>query len=164
MNSKQFFGAAAFAVAIFFSSCGPQDQDMTVTVTKSVQATAPNVNANVSDGVVTLTGTVADESTRMAAEDAAKKISGVKSVVNNIAVAPAVTPPVTSPATIAPSGALQQGVIDATKDYPEVTATVNDQGEIVVTGQVTANRWKRLKMALDALNPKRVNADSLIIK
>jgi hyperosmotically inducible protein len=160
MNSKQFFGAAAFAVAIFFSSCGPQDQDMTVTVTKSVQATAPNVNANVSDGVVTLTGTVADEATRMAAEDAAKKISGVKSVVNDITVAPAVTPPV----TIAPNGALQQGVIDATKDYPEVTATVNDQGEIVVTGQVTADRWKRLKIALDALNPKRVNADSLIIK
>ncbi|MBV9986330.1 MAG: BON domain-containing protein [Chitinophagaceae bacterium] len=161
MTSKQFICAAAFAVAIFFSACGPKDQDMTVTVTESVHSAAPNVNSNVSDGVVTLTGTVSDEATKMAAEDAAKKISGVKSVVNNIVVTPATT---TTPVTIAPSGALQQGVIDATKDYPEVTATVNDQGEIVVTGQVTADRWKRLKVALDALNPKRVNADSLIIK
>lgn len=159
MNIKHILGGAILATTLFFGSCGPKDQDITVTVTDSVRAASPDVNASVASGVVTLTGTVPDEATKMRAEDVAKRISGVKSVVNNITVAPA-----PAPVTVAPTGALQQGVIDATKDFPEVTATVNEQGEIVVTGEVTADRWKKLKMALDALNPKRVNADSLIIK
>ncbi len=159
MNIKKIIGSTAVVLTLFLASCGPKDTDINADVTANVHATAPNVSSSVADGVVTLSGQVNDEATRMAAEDAAKKSKGVKSVVNNITIA-APSPSV----VIAPSGALQQGVVDATKDFPEVTAVVNADGEIVVSGTVSSDKWKRLKMALDALNPKRVNADVLIIK
>jgi hypothetical protein len=49
------------------------------------------------------------------------------------------------------------------KDYPGVTATVKD-GVITVTGESTAAKWKMLKMALDALHPKKVDASGLKVK
>src|SRR5712672_3086320 len=46
-----------------------------------------NINAN--NGVVTLTGTVASDAARNAAANDAAQIEGVKTVVNNLEVAPA---------------------------------------------------------------------------
>ncbi len=48
-----------------------------------------NIQVNVAEGVATLTGTVADPASRMLADYDSGTISGVKTVVNNIAVAPA---------------------------------------------------------------------------
>ena len=159
MNLKKLIGSGAVIISLFMISCQPSNSDVTVTVSKNVQASAPGASADVKDGVVILTGQVKDEASRMAAEDAAKKTAGVKSVVNNIIVMAAPEPTV----TITPDAALQQGVNDAIKDYPEVTATVND-GEIILNGQIAEEKWKRLKMALDGLNPKKVNAVSIKIK
>jgi hyperosmotically inducible protein len=160
MNIKKIVGSAAVVFTLFLAACGPKDADISVSVTQNVQAAAPGVSSDVKDGVVTLSGQVSDEATRMAAEDAAKKAKGVKSVVNNITVMAPAAPTV----EITPNGALQQGVNDAVKDFPEVTATVNADSEVVVTGEISSDKWKRLKMALDALNPKKVNADGLKIK
>lgn len=160
MNIQKIVGSTAVVFTLFFASCGPKDTDINVTVTENVRTAAPGVSADVKDGVVTLSGQVSDEATRMAAEDAAKKASGVKSVVNNITVMAPAAPTV----EITPSGALQQGVNDAIKDFPEVTATVNTDGEIIVNGELAADKWKRLKASLDALNPKKVNAVSVTIK
>ena len=159
MNLKKLIGSGAVIISLFMISCQPSNSDVTVTVSKNVQASAPGASADVKDGVVILTGQVKDEASRMAAEDAAKKTAGVKSVVNNIIVMAAPEPTV----TITPDAALQQGVNDAIKDYPEVTATVND-GEIILNGQIAEEKWKRLKMSLDGLNPKKVNAVSIQIK
>ncbi len=46
-----------------------------------------NINAN--NGVVTLTGTVASDAARSAAANDAAQVEGVKTVVNNLEVAPA---------------------------------------------------------------------------
>ena len=51
---------------------------------------------------------------------------------------------------------------DATKDFPGVTATVKD-GVISVNGELKSADWKRLKMSLDGLKPKRVDASGLKI-
>jgi hypothetical protein len=54
-------------------------------------------------------------------------------------------------------------VKDATKDFPEIAATVKE-GVIAVTGEITAARWKALKMTLDGLKPKKVDGSALKIK
>ena len=74
------------------------------------------------------------------------------------------TPTYTAPAPVEVSGdaTLRQGVMDATKDFPGVTATVNN-GEVTVTGEIKRADWQRLKPSLDALNPKKVN-NQLTIK
>jgi len=77
---------------------------------------------------------------------------------------PAATTDTTTPQVqITPDDALIKGVTDATKDFPELTATVKD-GVVTVAGETTADRWKKLKMALDELKPKKVDASGIKIK
>jgi hypothetical protein len=78
--------------------------------------------------------------------------------------APAQAPaPAPAPVQTAPTDSLTTGVNTIMKDYPGVTATVKD-GVITVTGESTAAKWKMLKMALDALHPKKVDASGLKVK
>jgi len=114
------------------------------------------VSVVVKDGIATISGEVKDASAQAAAQSAVAAVKGVKSVQNNVAIAAA--PPV----TITPDDPLAAGVRDATKDFPSVKATVND-GVITVTGELKADDWKRLKMALDGLKPKKVDAAALKI-
>jgi len=75
---------------------------------------------------------------------------------------PTTTTTTTTPVEVSGDETLRQGVVDATKDFPGVTATVNN-GEITVSGTISRDDWMRLKPSLDALNPKKVN-NQLTIK
>ena len=57
--------------------------------------------------------------------------------------------------------ALRTQLTDATKDYPDVTATVNN-GEVTLTGTVSREKLPKLMQAVQALNPKKVNNDLTI--
>ncbi len=152
---------AMFLLAtLAFTGCKPKDADIKASIEKSLKespATA-DVMVMVNEGVATLSGEVNDEATKAALEAKVKGMKGVKSVQNNTTV-PAATPPV----IITPDDPLTSAVRDATKDFSEVTASVAD-GVISVTGAITADRWRTLKMALDGLRPKKVDASGLTIK
>ncbi|MGZ8539023.1 MAG: BON domain-containing protein [Chitinophagaceae bacterium] len=111
---------------------------------------------DVKDGVATVSGEAKDEAAKAKAAELATAVKGVKSVENNIAIAAPPAPPV----EITADDPLASAVKDATKDYPTVTATVND-GVISVSGELKSDSWKKLKMALDGLKPKRVDASGL---
>ncbi|HEY9262046.1 BON domain-containing protein [Chitinophaga sp.] len=149
---------------MFMISCKgkPKDADIQATVVAALQSTSPGVSADVKDGVVTLTGAVATDADKDAAENAAKVTAGVKSVVNNITVTPPPPPPA-APEAAPADVALKTAVDGIVKDFPGVTADVKD-GVITVTGESKADRWKKLKMALDGLKPKKVDASGLKIK
>lgn len=68
----------------------------------------------------------------------------------------------TAPVQISPDDALTKGVQDATKDYPGVSATVNN-GEVTLAGTIKRDRLPKLMQAIHALNPKKVN-NSLTIQ
>jgi osmotically-inducible protein OsmY len=51
---------------------------------------------------------------------------------------------------------------DATKDFPDVQATVNN-GEVTLTGTISRDNLPRLMQSIQALNPKKVN-NNLTIK
>jgi hypothetical protein len=86
-------------------------------------------------------------------------MKGVKSVVNNTTVAP---PPAPAPVTIAADDALVKGVADATKDFKDVKATVND-GVITLTGEIKRSDLKTLMQSLNTLKPKKID-NKLVIK
>jgi osmotically-inducible protein OsmY len=85
---------------------------------------------------------------------------GVKSVINNATVAP--PPPAPAPVTIAADDALVKGVADATKDFKDVKATVND-GVITLTGEIKRADLKTLMQSLHTLKPKKID-NQLVIK
>jgi osmotically-inducible protein OsmY len=57
---------------------------------------------------------------------------------------------------ISSDAALENGLKDATKDYPEVTATVKD-GEVTLTGTIERDKVSSLLQSVNGLNPRKVN-------
>ncbi len=142
-----------FTASIFvLDACKSKPKDADIQSAIAAQASAyPGLSASVNDGVATLSGTATDPSQKDAFEAAVKNIEGVKSVVNNITVAP---PP--APVEIAADDPLTKGVTDATKDFPGVTATVKD-GVITLTGELSRSRLPALMQSLNSLKPKKID-------
>ena len=70
--------------------------------------------------------------------------------------------PDTAMVTVSPDDSLTTMAKDAVKDYPGVTATVNN-GEVTLTGDITRAKLPKLMMAVNAMHPKKVN-NNLTIK
>lgn len=70
--------------------------------------------------------------------------------------------PDTAQVTISPDDSLTSMAKDAVKDYPGVTATVNN-GEVTLTGNITRDKLPKLMQAVNAMHPKKVN-NNLTIK
>jgi ABC-type glycerol-3-phosphate transport system substrate-binding protein len=68
----------------------------------------------------------------------------------------------TAPVVVESDDALVKGAKDATKDYPDVTATVSN-GEITLTGEIKRDKLPDLMQSLNSLNPKKIN-NNLTIK
>jgi hypothetical protein len=58
--------------------------------------------------------------------------------------------------TTPPETVTEAQLKDATKDFPGVTATVNN-GEVTLTGTIKRDDLPRLMQSVQALNPKKVN-------
>ncbi len=144
-----------------FIGCKPKDSDIKSQIEQALQANleTSGINVQVTDGVATLSGEVKDQQARDKAGTLAADAKGVKSVDNQVTVTP---PVVEAPVQINPDEALVQGVKDATKDFPTVTANVND-GVITLTGDVKRSDLKNLMMSLNTLKPKKID-NQLTIK
>lgn len=78
-----------------------------------------------------------------------------RDVTGDTSTAPATTTPETGVVT-------EDQLRDATKDFPGVTATVNN-GEVTLTGTISRDKLPKLMQSVQALNPKKVN-NNLTIK
>jgi hypothetical protein len=102
MTIKNSFWALCMALALLVAGCNKTATRSDADVAKDVQAkintdsaiTNKAVTVNATNGTVTLSGEVANETERMAAANDASSVEGVKQVVNNLTVgAAAMTPP-----------------------------------------------------------------------
>lgn len=141
----------ATAMSLAIVSCGPKDSDVKAKIESVI--TDPGVTVAVEDGVVTLSGTVADEEAKMALETKAKGAKGVNSVVNNVTVV--------APVEVAADPALEQAVKDAIKDVPTVEFTITD-GEVSLTGTATQEQKRTIQQAVSAANPKKINNNIVV--
>lgn len=145
-----------------FISCGVKDSTIQQNVDAAIKANTDlaGISAVVNKGVVTLTGQCKDEMSKTAAEATIAKIDGVKQVVNNCTIAQPPPPP--APVVITADDPLSKGVMDATRDYPTVKASVND-GVITLTGEIRRPDLKKLMESLHSLKPKKID-NKLTIK
>jgi hypothetical protein len=151
------FGAITIlSIAAPGCNAKPKDANIKTSIETALKADpqTSGLTVDVKDGVATVTGEVKDAAVQATVATIAGGIKGVKSVQNNVTVTP--------PVVITPDDPLTAAVKDATKDFPGVSTTVND-GIIYVTGELKSADWKKLKMALDGLKPKRVDAAGLKI-
>jgi len=136
------------------------DADLKAKV-ETVITSHQGITTSVKDGVVTLEGFASSEAEKAQIETDVKAADkSIKSVVNNIIVQ------VTAPAAISVNTvdeSLAKGIVDATKDFPTVQATVKD-GIITVTGTIEKAKLVTLKQALDNLHPKKVDLSEVVTK
>ena len=146
--------------SLLFIGCGQKDSDIKASVEEKLKTntdmTGP-MTVSVNDGVVTITGECKDAACKTKCEDLAKSVKGVKSVVNNCAVAS-----VPVPNEVSTDDALTKGVMDATKDHPSVKASVSG-GVVTLTGEIKRDQLQKLMMTLNTLKPKKID-NQLTIK
>lgn len=149
---------AAFTFAMPACKTKVSDAEIKTSADAALQANTAlsGVTAEIANGVATLTGNVADEAAKTAAETAIKGVKGVTSVVNNITVAP--------PVVIAPESALETAVKDAIKDHPTVTASVSPEGVVTLTGEIKKADQVKLMQKVNATRPKSVDTKGLSVK
>lgn len=160
--NKMMATIVVFAVmTAAFTGCKskPKDADLKAAVETALQANpaASGATVTVDKGIATLSGEVANEASKEDLGKTAAAITGVKSVVNNLTVAPSV------PVTITMDDQLNTAVKDATKDFPTVAATVSE-GVITLKGEIQKANLQKLMMVLQALKPKKVDNAQLVIK
>jgi osmotically-inducible protein OsmY len=145
---------------IAISSCKESDSKIQAAVdTELKNSNMTGVSASVKNGVVTLTGECADETSKSSCESVVGKVKGVKQVIDKCTVPP---PPAPAPVVISADETLKSGVTDAIKDYPAVKASVND-GVITLTGDINRANLQKLMMTLHTLQPKKIE-NKLTIK
>jgi len=133
-------------------ACKPKDADIKVAVDSAIGAIG-GVSATVSEGVVTLSGTVASEAVKTEAETVAKAVKGVKSVSNEISV---VVP------VISGDVALNEAIKTAMAAFTTVQAVAKDS-IITLTGEIMRADLQKVIEAAQSLKPKKVE-NQLTIK
>ena len=150
MKLTRILASLILALSLFFVSCGPKDNDIKASVENKIQKenNMTGITATVKDGVVTLSGECESEADKAKCTELAQSVKGVKSVTNNCTIKQ-------MPVQVSPDDALRQGVMDATKDHPGVTAMVNG-GVVTLTGNISRDKLPMLMQSINGLQPKQV--------
>lgn len=144
--------ALLFSVAAFSCKKNVSDAELT-TQSTTVVAAYPGTSVEVKEGVAHLSGTFASQGDKDAAIAAIKNIKGVRDVMDMASVEAANSVMETITAI---DQETQQKVADAIKDFPSVKMDVVN-GELTLTGEVTAEQARKIKMSVDALKVGKVN-------
>ncbi len=146
----------SLAIMLFASlalpACKPKDSDIQASFNEKATANAQmaNISASVSDGVITLTGQCPDAACKTSAEETARDVKGVKSVVNNIVV------DIPAPVVINDDATIRTSVSPLVANYPGVTADVQN-GTVTLRGIIKRDDLQKLMMSLQESNIKNVN-------
>ncbi|UJF28688.1 BON domain-containing protein [Kaistella sp. 97-N-M2] len=152
---KKTIAMAALALAVSFGSiaCKKKVSDAELQTQATTVVTAnPNASVEVKDGTAHLSGTFADQASKDNMITSLKAIPGVKDVMDMSTIAA----PVVVDTASAVDPMVQQKVQDAVKDFPSVKVEVVN-GELTLTGNVSPEQARQIKMSVDAVKAGKVN-------
>lgn len=152
---KKTIAMATLALAISFGSvsCKKEVNDTELqSQATTIVSSNPNASVEVKEGTAHVTGTFADEASRDQMLASLKAIPGIKDVMDMSTIAA----PVVVETVSAVDPAVKQKVQDAVKDFPSVEVQVVN-GELTLTGNVSPEQARKIKMSVDALQVGTVN-------
>ena len=151
---KKTIAIAALALAVSFGSISCKkkvsDADLQTQATTIVTSN-PSASVEVKEGQAHLSGTFADQASKDAMIASLKAIPGIKDVHDMSTIE---VPVVETVSAVDP--AVQQKVSDAVKDFPSVKVEVIN-GELTLTGNVSPEQARQIKMSVDGLKAGKVN-------
>ena len=152
---KKLIAASTLVLAVSFTSVACKkkvtDADLQTQATTVVTAN-PQATVEVKDGTAHLSGSFEDEASRDQMIASLKAIPGIKDVMDMSKI----EAPVVVETVSAVDPAVQQKVTDAVKDFPSVSVEVVN-GELTLTGNVSPEQARKIKMSVDALQAGKVN-------
>ncbi|ASZ10568.1 BON domain-containing protein [Chitinophaga pendula] len=157
MKSRSLLLACLLSIGVCLFACKPNDSKVQAAVNEKL-STSPGVTADVKGGVVTLSGEVADEAAKAAAEESVKGVTGVKSVSNNIMVQ-APPPPAAAPTVeINPDDVLKKRLDSAyaAAGFSDVKVSVVS-GEVTLDGSAKKADVRKIMQTAQEAKPKKVN-------
>jgi hyperosmotically inducible protein len=167
MKLNKVLAIIIIPAGLFLTGCAPKDADIKARVDDVIKADSlfTGANAEVKDGIVTITGEMKDSTCKdMCVKTIREKdIKGVKEVVNNATVKPQVISPILNAVTTVLDEDTQQKVKDGLKDIKGVTVSF-DTEKVILVGQVSeADRikimgvlaWAKVKSDVDKLITKK---------
>jgi hyperosmotically inducible protein len=135
------------ALALFLSSCGQSDVALQRAATEKLGAgRITGVTVDVEDGVVVLTGEVADEQVKSEAEASVRSVAGIKSVSNIIQIKP--LPPKLPSA----AGSLLKSKLDEALRKAGCTGAaveLGDDGKVTIAGIVPEAKYSECLMVVN---------------
>jgi hyperosmotically inducible periplasmic protein len=158
MKMRSLLMAGLVLAGLNFSSCAPSDSTVQQGVNEKIAGT-PGVSAQVSGGVVTLSGEVADDATKSSVEESVKSVNGVKTVTNNLmvqAAVPAPEPPAAAP--VSADDMLKNSLDSAYKaaGYSDVTVQVSNN-EVTLEGNAKKSDVAKIVKTANDMKPAKVN-------
>lgn len=151
----------AFAMGISIAGCKPSDEQIQDDVNTKLASTSPGVNGAVANGVVTLTGQVADQTAKEDAANEVQDIKGVKKVDNQVNIATiSAAAPVPAQVIISPDSALRKSIDSGftANNIQGITAAVND-GTVTLTGTTPKAGLRKIMEVVHEAHPKKVKND-----
>lgn len=150
MKRNLLFCVCILLTGLFMYSCGPDDMAIQGQVKQTLLLNYPQTSNTVTNGIVTLRGTVASEEAKTDAEKLAKDVEGVKSVVNNIeVVVPVAKPSADEVLNLAITKAIE------TTGVKDVTVVVKDE-EVTLSGSVNKADQKKVLDVVKGVKTKKV--------
>jgi osmotically-inducible protein OsmY len=156
-SRRMLMVGATLLLAFGMVACGVDDAAVTTSVKAALLAdsglSSATIGVDTQKGVVTLSGMVNSDVLKAKAEEIAKGVKGVKSVVNNLTVKPAMAPIV-----IAPDTQLKNAVTANLAKYGITGLTVEvANGEITLKGDIMRAKLQDAIKAANEAKPKKVN-------
>ena len=152
---KKTIAIAALALTVSFGSvaCKKKVTDAELqTQATTVVTSNPTASVEIKDGTAHLSGTFKDQASKDEMIAKLKAIAGVKDVMDMSTIEAPVVVTTTSPV----DPAVQKRVTDAVKDFPSVKVeSINN--ELTLTGNVSPEQARKIKMSVDALKVGKVN-------
>lgn len=145
------FTTLAGCVLLTAGSCKPTDDQITKTVTNVARTVAPQINVNVQNGAVTLSGIIPDSLTKLDLDTAIRKMKGVVALYDQTSIPPL-------PDSLISHDRTLTDVIDSAfqeNHLSGITVSVYN-GVVTLTGNTTAADFKTIQQVVDHVHPKKV--------
>lgn len=148
--------ACVIITGMGMQSCKPNDAKVQSEVEKVLRTDYNTVSTNYRNGVATLSGTVATQQEKNAAENAARSVKNVKSVVNNITVRQQ-QPVQTQSVTVNRDETITTNINNRLNEagFRDVRVSVSN-GEVTLAGDLKRADLNKVMQIANESNPRRV--------
>lgn len=155
MKKMLFIMSCIIITGLGMQSCKPNDAKVQSEVEKVLRTDYSTVTTSLKDGVATLNGTVQTQQEKTAAENAARSVKNVKSVVNNITVQQTAQP--TQTVTVNSDETIRTNINKRLSDdgYKNITVSVSN-GEVTLTGDLKRDDLSKVMQIANESKPRRV--------